>query len=467
MKKNELSFESSSFRDNFGNVFDYQGRILRSVKKIAAENYEFLKKKDIYQKSISSGFLIKFEETKKNELPDTFSQFDYILESKVIPFISYPYEWSFNQLKEAALHHLNFQIYLLNLDVVLRDSSAYNIQFNEGRPIFIDILSLKKYEDGEYWNGYAQFCENFLNPLILGSLKGVRHNDWFKGSLEGIPTRELNKILSLKDKLSIKVLIHIVGQAKLQNQNIKNPKDSEKKLKNIKKFPKSSYLFLLKQIKNWIEKLQFKKSKTIWENYKNEHTYDDNEFNEKKIIVGDFVEKLKPEKLIDLGCNTGIFCEIALDKGAKNVVGLDFDENVIDEAFKKSFNKKLKFLPLVSDLSNPSPNQGWMQHERKGLIERFNSNALIALALEHHLIIGKNIPIIQFIEWIKKIAKFGLLEFVPKTDETVSRMLISRKDIFENYNELYFEKKLSEHAKILKKHKISKSGRVIFEYETL
>ena len=152
-------------------------------------------------------------------------------------------------LKKLTLHHLNFQIYLLNLDVVLRDSSAYNIQFNQGRPLFIDILSLKKYEDGEYWNGYAQFCENFLNPLLLGSLKGVRHNDWFKGSLEGIPTRELVKILSLKDKLSIKVLIHIVGQAKLQNQNIKNPKDTEKKLKNIKKISKVLLFIFTKTIK--------------------------------------------------------------------------------------------------------------------------------------------------------------------------------------------------------------------------
>ena len=108
-----------------------------------------------------------------------------------------------------------------------------------------------------------------------------------------------------------------------------------------------------------------------------------------------------------------------------------------------------------------------MQKERKGLVERFNSDAVIALALEHHLVIGKNIPIPQFIKWIISVAKFGLLEFVPKSDETVSRMLISRKDIFDDYNENYFEKKLSEHIKILKKYSISKSGRVIFEYETL
>ena len=138
-------------------------------------------------------------------------------------------------------------------------------------------------------------------------------------------------------------------------------------------------------------------------------------------------------------CSGGtVLLESMIYKISRNVIITADNQKSIVEYF---FNKKLKFLPLVSDLSNPSPNQGWMQHERKGLIERFNSNALIALALEHHLIIGKNIPIIQFIEWIKKIAKFGLLEFVPKTDETVSRMLISRKDIFENYNELYFEKK--------------------------
>ena len=270
-----------------------------------------------------------------------------------------------------------------------------------GKPIFIDILSLKEYENGEYWNGYGQFCENFLNPLLLGSLKGIKHNNWFRGTLEGIPTIELNKILSLKDKLSIKVLIHIVGHSNLQNKNINNPKEAEKKLKNIKKFPKSSYLFLLKQIKNWIEKLEFKKNKTIWENYETEHTYDEYEF-KKKLIVENFVKKIKPEKLIDLGCNTGIFSEIAINNGAKNVVGLDFDENAINHAFKKSLNKNINFLPLVFDLTNPSSNQGWMQNERKGFIERFKCDALIALALEHHLVIGKNIPIIQFIKWTKK-----------------------------------------------------------------
>jgi SAM-dependent methyltransferase len=156
-----------------------------------------------------------------------------------------------------------------------------------------------------------------------------------------------------------------VGQANLLNKNINNPKDTEKKLKKIRKFSKTSYLFLLKQLKKWINNLKFKKSKTLRENYKNEHTYNNQELHKKKIIVGNFIEKHKPDKIIDLGCNTGIFSEIAIERGAKNVC-LDFDENIIDEAFSKSFNKKISFLPLVSDLSNSSPNQGWMQNERKG-----------------------------------------------------------------------------------------------------
>ena len=129
-------------------------------KKVASENYEFLKREKIYEKSISSGFLIKFEELNKTELPDAFRKFEFVLESKIIPFISYPYEWSFNQLKEAALHHLNFSNLSFKSGCSFKDSSAYNIQFNQGRPLFIDILSLKKYE-WKYWNGYAQFCENF------------------------------------------------------------------------------------------------------------------------------------------------------------------------------------------------------------------------------------------------------------------------------------------------------------------
>ncbi len=467
MTSNSIKSETSSFRDNLGNVFYFNGRVLRSVNNEGKKNLEFIKSSGILEESIKKNFLINTWEVDKKELPDFFSKFDYVFESKKVPYISYPYEWTFDQLKRSALHHLDFQIYLFEKGAILRDASAYNIQFIGGKPYFIDLLSIKQYEDGEYWSGYKQFCENFLNPLLLGNLKGVHHNHWFRGALEGITTVELDKILNFTDKFSYNIFTHIFLQAKLNNKSLAKPNELSKKYKSLKKLPKKSYISILYQLKNWISKMFFKKEKTIWQNYSKEHTYDIDEYNEKKFIVSNFIKKIKPITLIDLGCNTGEFSKLALSSGVKHVVGFDFDHNVVTDAFKESENKNSNFLPLIFDAANPSPNQGWSQKERKGFLERFKSDALVALAFEHHLIIAKNIPINQFIDWILKISKHGLIEFVPKSDVTIKKMLEFRDDIFNNYTEENFENYLKQKSKIINKNIITKTGRIIYEYEVL
>ncbi len=467
MKPNSIKSENSSFRDNLGNIFYFNGRVLRSINVKGKKNLEFIKTNGILDESIKKNFLIDTWEIDKKELPEFFSKFEHVLESKIIPYISYPYEWTFDQLKKSALHHLDFQIYLFKNGAVLRDASAYNIQFIGSKPYFIDLLSIKPYQEGEYWSGYKQFCENFLNPLLLGSLKGIHHNYWFRGALEGIPTVELDKILNLKDKFSYNVFTHIFLQAKLNKKSLIKPKEVSTKFKNLNKLPKKSYISILYQLRNWISKMFFKKEKTIWQNYSKEHTYDLEEYNEKKIIVSNFIKRAKPKSLVDLGCNTGDFSKLALSTGAEYVVGFDFDHNAVADAFNKSAEENINLLPLIFDAANPSPNQGWSQKERMGFLERFNSDALIALAFEHHLIIAKNIPIENFIDWILKISKHGLIEFVPKSDVTIKKMLEFREDIFTDYTEENFENCLKQKSKIINKSIITKTGRVIYEYQVL
>ena len=459
--------EVSSFRDTYGEVYYYQNKIIRSVNKAGANDYELIRDNEIITKSIENNFLIETKEIDKNIFKDQFINSSHLLESELIQHISYPYEWSFEQLKVASLHHLKFQIFLFDLNAVLRDASAYNIQFKGSKPIFIDVLSIRMYKEGEYWLAYKQFCENFLNPLLLRYLKNLPHNNWFRGALEGIETTELNNLLSLKDKFSFKVFGHVVMQANLIQKAINKPETSSLKVKKLKKYPKSSYRAILVQLYNWIKTFKLKKNKTIWENYSKNNTYKIKEIEDKKKIVNQFTKKYKPDILIDLGCNTGDFSEEALDNGAKYVVGYDFDQNVIDEAFKRSKEKQLNFLPLFLDASNPSPNQGWMQRERKGFNERNKANALIALAFEHHLSIAKNIPLEEIIEWITKLAPVGLIEFVPKTDETVQKMLENREDIFDQYTQNNFEKVLSSKTQIINNTKVSNSGRLIYEFEIL
>jgi ribosomal protein L11 methylase PrmA len=463
----KIEIEDSSFRDTYGHVYHYDNKILRTVNNVAKKEYEFVRDNEVLSKSIQKKFLIETSEIDKSEFNNEFSKASYLLKSKLIPYISYPYEWSFNQLKAAALHHLKFQLFLFDQKAVLRDASAYNIQFIGSEPIFIDVLSIKEYQEGEYWFAYKQFCENFLNPLLLRSLKGVSHNKWFRGALEGIETIELNKLLSLTDKISWKVFVHVVLQANFIQKAINNPKTSSKKVKKLRHFSGGSYKGMLIQLYTWIENLSLKNNKTIWDDYSITNTYKSKEFEDKKNIVNEFVKKFKPDKLIDLGCNTGQYSEEALRSGANYVVGYDFDQNTIDDAFENSKLKKINFLPLIFDATNPSPNQGWMQKERKGFFERNKAKALIALAFEHHLAIAKNIPLDQIIEWLTKLAPVGLIEFVPKLDETVKRMLENREDIFEEYTQLNFENILESRSKIIKKSIVSSSGRIIYEFETL
>ena len=440
MMQNDTLKESSSFRDNFGSVYHSNGNILRTVNKIAEENFNNLKKQNIFRNSIDKGFLIDFDILEKNQYPEQLKNYNIILKAKKISFISYPYEWTFNQLKDAAIHHLNFQIFLLEQNCVLRDSSAFNIQFYKGKPIFIDIMSLKVYEDGEYWYGYKQFCENFLNPLLIGDLKNIEHNNLFRGSIEGLDTILLNKVLNIKDKISLNIFTHVVLQSKFLQQDIKNPKATRDRKNNLKKFKKPSYLFMLNQFKSWITKLELKKNKSIWGKYEKSNTYTEKSLSEKEKIVSQFVKKIQPNKLIDLGCNNGQFSKIAIDSGAREVVGVDFDINAISNTYEISKKNNLNLLPLFIDLSNPSPNQGWRQLERQGFQERFKCDAVIALAIEHHLIIGKNIPTNEFIDWIINFGKFGLLEFIPKEDETIQDMLSTKEDIYLDYSEKNFEK---------------------------
>ena len=458
-----LKLETGSYRDPAGNIFYFKDKVLRIINDDGIERYSFLKENNLIHDCISNNFLIDTEEieNKFDELKDYESK--KIVSHRKINYISYPYEWSFSQLKDAALHHLNFHIFLLNKNATLIDSSAYNIQFDGSKPIFIDLLSIKKYEEGEYWKGHKQFCENFLNPLILKSIKQIDFNNWFKGNLEGITTKDLNSILSFKDKISFNILTQVVLLNFFEKKTLENENIDIKKIGN-KKFPKNSYISLLANLKNFISNLKIKNEKTIWDDYSKKNTYLSKEESVKKKIVGEFAQKYKFKKLVDLGCNDGVYSRICLQNGCENVIGFDYDLNVIDRAYLISKRENLNFLPLYFDASNPSSNHGWFQKERKGFLQRSDFDGLISLAFEHHLAIAKNIPINQIIDWHLQIAPIGLIEFVPKNDITIKKMLSLKNDIFPNYNIDNFRNILEKKSTIVKENNISESGRTIFEY---
>jgi ribosomal protein L11 methylase PrmA len=462
-----IAADGGSFRDPAGHVYQIDGRVFRTVTLRAASDYEFLRQSDFLLNVTNRGWFVGAKEIDPRVLGPIEEDVRYVVEHPRIPFVSYPYEWPFPALKAAALLHLNLHLEALQHNINLCDASAYNVQFLGARPVFIDMLSMRRYRDGEFWLGHRQFCEQFLNPLLLRAYFGVPHNAWYRGSLEGIPAGELSPLLPLSHKLSWRILSHVVLPARLQRTAVAKGSNN-KNLEKIKerKLPLGAYRGMLKQLRNWISKLQPKDAgRTIWSDYVETHTYASDEDTRKRRFMVEFINRVKPKTLWDLGCNTGEYAKVALDAGAGYVVGFDSDQGALDAAFARSQAKNLDFLPLYLDAANPTPDQGWELGERKGLGKRADADAILALAFEHHLAIGRNVPIDRLVDWITGLAPTGVIEFVHKTDPTVQRMLALREDIFDDYGEAQFVSALTSRARILKSEVVSASGRRLFWYE--
>ncbi len=452
-----------SFRDPGGFVYEIDGRIYRSVHKSAGDDYKFVRDSGVLGKMVNRGWLVGSEEKNVPQLSDNRDDVAFIVEHPRLSFVSYPYEWSFAALKAAALFHLDFHLALLEDGVTLSDASAYNIQFQGTKPIFIDLLSLRPYRDGEYWVGHRQFCEQFLNPLLVNSSLDVAPNAWYRGSLEGITTNDLARILPIYKRIGWNAFVHVTLQASLQQKSLESGNKTTAKPK--RKFPISSFRSMLQQMRKWIAKLETTGSKTTWSDYANTHSYASNENSAKRRFVAEFVEKSKPHQLWDVGCNTGDYSALALSAGASQVIGFDFDPTANSRAFTRAQATKLDFLPLILDAANPSPNQGWRQNERSGIQDRANADALLALAFEHHLAVGRNVPLPQVVEWLTGLAPTGVIEFVEKSDPTMQQMLALREDVFPDYNFPNFRDAITTMARIVKEETVSASGRRLVWYQ--
>ncbi len=461
MKK--LILDDGSFRDPDAKVAHYNDAIYRVVNQSGFKKFDLIKK--LLKDETISKYLIETTEVGQQELD--LSEFENqkdikVFKHKKIDFISYPYEWSFHRLKDAALHHLSLHISLLKKDATLIDAYSYNIQFNNYSPIFIDLTSIKEYSEGEFWTGHKQFCESFLNPLILKSKLGINFNNWFKGNLEGIDTGELSKLLKFRHIFSWNIFYNVFL---LNYFEKKYKKNEDLKITKNKRLKKNYYLSILTNLVSFIANLTPKKETTVWGEYSRDNSYNEEEKKNKYEFISSYLNKIKFNRVLDLGCNTGEYSKLAIQSGCKSVVGLDYDLNAVDEGYLISKKEKLNFLPLYFDVSNPSSNIGWRQKERKGFKERLNFDFVLALAFEHHLAIAKNIPLEDVITWLISLAPRGIIEFVPKNDITVQSMIKLKGDIFPNYNLENFKNFLLRNAKITSEKIVSKSGRTLFSFE--
>ena len=447
-----------SFRDPSGHVFEEGGIVYRQVNLCYQTHYDQLISSGLYADLTERRLLVPHGENDAHEKSsgDAYK----FLTPLPIPFVSYPYEWSFSQLKDAALLTLAIQKRALSRGMILKDASAYNIQFFEGKPILIDTLSFEIYQEGKAWIAYKQFCQHFLAPLLLMSHKDIRLSQMLRVYIDGIPLDLASEIVSKATYRRLGILMHVHLHARAQHQY----KDSSRPAGTLarKQIGKKSLLQIADSLRSTIRGLRWRHGATNWSGYYDGDSYREEAFQHKLELVAEYLDLIKPSCVWDLGANTGEFSRIASGAGAFTV-SVDNDPGVVEDNYLRAKrDQERNLLPLLVDLVNPSGAIGWANAERQSLAERSNADCLLALALIHHLAISNNVPLFMIADYFASLAEWLIIEFVPKRDKQAQKLLRSRSDIFEDYSLEGFEAQFSRLYNIVKSNRLRQSDRVLY-----
>ncbi|MBK9979820.1 MAG: hypothetical protein IPP20_18240 [Gemmatimonadetes bacterium] len=350
-----MSRHPASYRDPSGHVYMQDGRVCRTVLPAGVADYEFVRDSGLARRLTERGWLIAATEVPRDTVPVDGTPHAYVLEHPRLAVQSYPYEWSFPALKDAALLQLDIQLEALAAGVMLSDASAYNVMFDGPTPVFIDYLSFRRYREGEFWAGHRQFCEQYLNPLLLTAYAGVPFQPWYRGAMEGIPPALLANVLPVRRKWSWRVMTHVILQASMERPNANDKAAAASKLQ----LPLASLRSMLGSLRSWIAELQPSPNRpSIWSGYASDNSYTTPEATLKRAFVERFAAAERPKVLLDIGCNTGDYSAVALRAGAGAAVGWESDAGALDAAYLRARKDGLRFLPLWGDAVNPSPGQG-------------------------------------------------------------------------------------------------------------
>jgi hypothetical protein len=444
-----------SFRDPSGFLFWHEGVLYRQVNGAYQEHYDHLLASGLYRELQAAGLLIAHEECdgKLARSGDAYK----IIRPALVPFISYPYEWCFGQLKDAALLTLEVQKKALEHGMSLKDASAYNVQFVDGRPLLIDTLSFENYPEGRPWVAYRQFCQHFLAPLALMAHRDVRLNQLSRLHLDGVPLDLAASLLPARTRFKFSLLSHIHLHARSQKRYADKPVKSKQR-------PMSRFalLALMNSLENAVRKLHWQPRGSEWAEYYGHTNYSDQALEFKEKLVAGFLERLRPRHVWDIGANTGVFSRLASGRGIPTVA-LDIDAAAVEKNYRLCRRDDEKFLlPLVGDVTNPSPGIGWENGERMSLLQRGPVDAILALALVHHLAISNNLPLAKIADFFSRYCRHLILEFIPKSDSQVRRLLATRDDIFPGYHAAGLEKEFSPYFTIEHREPIAHSERILY-----
>jgi SAM-dependent methyltransferase len=459
------TIEPGSFRDPHSRVVEADGAVLRLLSEQGLRDWDALSASELFPRAVAEGKLVgtEVEPDGMANLPDALvAGSAAVLRHEVVPFVSYPYEWTFAMLKDAALLQLELLRSALDEDLILKDSSPYNVQWRGAEPVFIDVGSFEALREGEPWVGYRQFCMLFLYPLLLQAYKGIPFQPWLRGRLDGIEPQACRDLMSFRDLFRSGVLSHVVLHARLERSQADSDRDVKRELGNAG-FKKELIVANVKRLERLVRKLEWRPGASEWSDYGPRGHYTDADSGAKDDFVRRAAAERAWELVWDLGCNDGRFSRIAAEH-ARTVVAMDADAAVVDRLYRSLREEgQTSILPLFVDLVDPSPALGWRGSERRTLSERGSPALTLCLALIHHVAISGNVPVRDFLEWLRSLETKLVIEF-PTTDDPLVKRLLARKQegTHPDYERGYFERCLGELFDVGSSEELSSGTRVLY-----
>lgn len=456
----DSSRDPASFRDPAGHVFLHQGSVHRQVNPIYREHYDRLMGSGLYSRLTELGLLVEHQElVEPLHLTATETPYKTLL-PRQLPWISYPWEWSFSSLRRAALATLRIQREALDHGMSLKDASAFNLTLAGCTPVFLDTLSFERYREGRPWVAYGQFCRHFLAPLAIAAYRGGPLRGLQLQHIDGVPLEVASRLLPLRTRLKVGLLIHLhLHAAAVRRDRLPSGPGRPGGRRSM---PLNSLKGLVGSLEGLVRGLELTGRATAWTDYYDTSSYTSQDMEDKEHRVGELLERIGGRRALDLGANTGRFSRLAAGLGYE-VLACDSDDHVV-EGLERSLSgdERRLIVPLVVDLTNPAPACGWAHAERRSFLERGRSDVAMALALVHHLVIHHGIPLPQVASCFARLAPELIIEFVPKGDPQVDRLLAHREDIFTDYTRHGFEAAFAEHYRILEAHPVGGSTRVLY-----
>ncbi|WP_326558713.1 class I SAM-dependent methyltransferase [Micromonospora sp. NBC_01796] len=462
--------EPSSFRDPGNRVFYLDGQVLRGLDRRATEDWHALAASEFFPPLLTAGKVCGTEPVDRDilSMPDDTS-WDTVLRHERIPFVSYPYEWSFGMLRDAALLHLEILTAALDCGFTTKDGSAYNLQWRGATPVFIDIGSFERARDGEPWAGYRQFCQTLLYPLMLQAHLDLDFQPWLRSRIDGVEPGQMRRVFGGTRRFSAGVLKHVYLHDAMQARHADASTGTVRAELRDAGFSRDLVLSGVRAVEKLVRRLDWQPPASHWEQYRQTCGYSDADRERKERFVESALAGAAPRLVLDLGANDGDYSRLAA-RHAAYVVAAESDPAVVEHLYRRlRADGERRILPLVLDLADPSPGGGWGGVERASFAARADVDAVLALAVIHHLAIGRNVPLPRVVDWLVGfLATAGprgrlVAEFVHPEDPMARRLLANKPaGLFPDYRREEFERLLARRCDITAREELPSGTRTLY-----